>query len=90
LFDYLDITLLTTIEPLPGLPPTPKHIKYLLEEVVDEKLDYIVMADIYNAKEAKRIQKETGAELLILPVTLEMRTKKRGYFEFIDSLISAF
>lgn len=90
LFDYLGLQLLTTIEPLPGLPPTPRHIKFLLEDVIKETVDYIVIADIYNPKEAKRIQKETGAPLLMLPVTLDHRSKKRGYFEFIDGLISAF
>jgi len=90
LFDYLGIQLVTTIEPLPGLPPTPRHVKYLTEEVVNEDLDYIVIADIYSQREAKRIQKATSAKLLVLPGTLDYRSKKRGYFEFLDSLINAF
>lgn len=90
LLDYLGLKLVTTIEPLPGLPPTPKHIKYLTEDVVKEDLDYIVIATIYSAREARKIQKKTGAVLLRLPITLSERSKKEGYFDYIDSLISAF
>lgn len=90
LLDYLELSLVATIEPLPGLPPTPKHIKYLTEDVIKESLDYVLIASIYSPKVGRMIQEQTGALFLQLPVTLEKRSKQFGYFEFLDHLITAF
>jgi zinc/manganese transport system substrate-binding protein len=71
IFDYLlfrfGIQLAGTIEPLPGIPPTTKHIAELENRIRSENIKFILQ-DVYNPKDAsKYLAQKTNVPLVMLP-----------------------
>ena len=55
------------LEPLPGIPPTSKHLQQLLAVQKREHVQYILQ-DVYHGKhEAQYIAKKSGIKLVIIP-----------------------
>ena len=71
-FDYFlkryKMELLDTIEPIPGISPTSKHIMKLIAEIKDEKSPLLIMHDVYhNRKAAKLISAKTNLKIIDVP-----------------------
>ncbi|HIP50952.1 MAG TPA: metal ABC transporter substrate-binding protein [Campylobacterales bacterium] len=71
-FDYFlkryKMTLLDTIEPIPGISPTSKHTMSLINQIRDEEESILIMHDIYhNQKAAKLIAAKTKAKIIDIP-----------------------
>jgi zinc/manganese transport system substrate-binding protein len=71
IFDYFlrrfGITIVGTIEPLPGIPPTTKHIADIEKLIQREQVKYILQ-DVYNPQDAALyVSKRLQVKFLILP-----------------------
>jgi zinc/manganese transport system substrate-binding protein len=71
LYDYLlhryHIESEGALEPLPGIPPTSKHIAGIIEMVKRQGVRYIFQ-DVYNnSKTAKYVSQKTGAKVVVIP-----------------------
>ena len=71
-FDYFlkryKMELLDTIEPIPGISPTSKHIIELIEKIQKEESPLLVMHDVYhNRKAAKLISAKTELKIIDVP-----------------------
>ncbi len=71
IFDYFlnrfGFDLVGTIEPLPGIPPTTKHIAEVEELIKREDVKYILQ-DVYNPQDASQyLAKKLNVKLVILP-----------------------
>lgn len=77
-----------TIEPKPGIPPSPSHVADLIKrmEALDVKL--VIAANYYPQKTPQIIAQKTGATFLALPAMVEGREGINTYFEFIDALVA--
>lgn len=65
LFKRYRIETMGTVEPLPGIPPTAKHIKELTQKAKGAKF---VVVESFRGKEIpQRVATELGARLLVLP-----------------------
>ena len=59
------LVLVNTIEPKPGIPPSPRHLAKLLKEIEGVKL---ILQDVYHEKKSARwLSERTGAKVVILP-----------------------
>jgi len=69
-FDYflnlLKIEALASIEPLPGIAPSAKHIAYLKSTFNENNIDLIIMEPWHNKKTAESLAKALNLELLVL------------------------
>ena len=51
------------LEPKPGIPPTPAHLKEIEEKVKNEKIGLILVENYYNADAAETVARNTGAHV---------------------------
>jgi ABC-type Zn uptake system ZnuABC Zn-binding protein ZnuA len=73
-----------TIEPRPGIDPTPSHVADLIERMRKERVDIVVRERHYPAGLAETIARETGAKLVELPVMTRGVPEAKDYISFID------
>jgi zinc/manganese transport system substrate-binding protein len=72
IFDYLlkryKIELLDTIDPIPGVTPTSKHIMELIKKIKKQDSTLLIMHDVYhNKKASKLIASKTGVSVIDIP-----------------------
>lgn len=73
-----------TIEPKPGIPPSPSHVSKLIQAMKREKVKVIMMETFYPQKFPKLIAKETGAEICVLPYEVGAVKGADSYIKMID------
>lgn len=70
-FDYLllvcGLETIATLEPKPGVPPTPSHLTEVIERMQREGVKVIVTAAWSNTKTVRNVAEKTGAVVLELP-----------------------
>lgn len=90
-YDYLlrryGIRLLGTIEPLPGIPPTSKHIEEL-EGLIRAGRPKFIFQDVYNPDGAsKHLSQKFGIPLVRLPHDVGAVREAEGIFSMFDEII---
>lgn len=91
LYDYFlhryGITLAATLEPVPGIPPTSKHIKSL-EPLFAEKRVAFILQDIYHPDDAAEyLSKKCGTPLILLPHDVNATTDAYDIFALFDTIV---
>lgn len=76
-----------TIEPKPGIPPTPSHVADLIKSMEAQKVKLIISANYYPRKTPEIIAKKTGAKYLSLPAMVEGEEGINSYFELFDAIV---
>jgi ABC-type Zn uptake system ZnuABC Zn-binding protein ZnuA len=76
-----------TIEPKPGIPPTPSHVADLIKSMEAQKVKLIISANYYPRKTPEIIAKKTGATYLSLPAMVEGEEGINSYFELFDAIV---
>jgi len=78
-----------TIEPRPGIEPTPGHVLELKKLMRRERVDVVVRELHYPAGLAETIARETGAALVELPAMAGGLPDARDYIGFVDYNVRA-
>lgn len=76
-----------TIEPKPGIPPTPSHVADLIKRMEYQDVQLIIAANYYPQKTPQIIAQQTGATFLTLPAMVGGQEGINSYFELFDALI---
>jgi ABC-type Zn uptake system ZnuABC Zn-binding protein ZnuA len=76
-----------TIEPKPGIPPTPAHVADLIKSMESQDVKLIITANYYPTKTPEIIAQKTGATFLSLPAMVEGRDGVNTYFELFDVIV---
>lgn len=91
LFDYFlinyNIKNVGTIEPLPGIPPSAKHLENLIEKVKAEKVSYILQDVYHSNKPAQYISEKTGIKMIILPHDVYALPEVKDIFSLFDTIV---
>ncbi len=90
-YDYLlrryGIQLAGTIEPLPGIPPTSKHVE-TLEKVIGTTAVWRILQDVYNSDEASRhLSKKFSIKMVKLPHDIGAVSESEGIFSLFDEIV---
>lgn len=72
------------VEPKPGIPPSPAHVRLLIQQIKTEKISLILIEPYCDAKLPKKIAQETDAKLLIFPPSVEGTKNIKTYFDLFD------
>ncbi|MEK9145143.1 MAG: metal ABC transporter substrate-binding protein [Elusimicrobiota bacterium] len=72
------------VEPRPGVPPSPAHIRSLIEKMKARKVPIILIETYWDVKVPMRIAEETGAALAVLPASVGGRPHIHSYFDLFD------
>jgi len=89
LYDYFltnyQIIVAGTLEPLPGIPPTSKHLQNLIENSKDVKF---ILQDVYHSQDsAKFVSSKTGIPVIILPHDVGAVPEAKDIFSLFDIMV---
>jgi len=83
-----------TIEPKPGIPPSPKHVTGLVELMRERDLRVILAANYFDEQRIRTIANRVDAEAVIVPLYVDGEVDIKDYFQlvdrWIDGLIAAY
>ena len=85
--DWAGFKLAGTIEPLPGVPPSPSHVAELITIMETDQVKLIISANYYPRKTPEIIAQKTGANSLVLPAQVGGEDGINTYFELIDTIV---
>jgi len=77
------------IEPYPGVPPSPSHVKKMIELVGNRKIKIIAMEPYFDRRVPDKIANETGAEIVVLYPSIGGRQKGETYQDWLEGNIDA-
>jgi zinc/manganese transport system substrate-binding protein len=89
LYDYLlqryRMVLVGTLEPLPGIPPTGKHIEGLISQAQGVKF---ILQDVYHEKRtAQFVAQRLNAKMVILPHDVGAVPEAKDLFSLFDEIL---
>ncbi|MBN2430926.1 MAG: zinc ABC transporter substrate-binding protein [Acidobacteria bacterium] len=90
-YDYLlhhyGIQLLGTVESLPGIPPTSRHI-VALEQKIQNNAPRCILQDVYNPAEAsEHLARKFDIPMIVLPHDIGAVREAEGIFSLFDEII---
>lgn len=83
------LNVVNFIEPRPGVPPSPAHVRALIEQIRAEKIPLILMETYWDPKIASKIASESGANLVVFPASVGGRPHIHTYFELFEHNLKA-
>jgi zinc/manganese transport system substrate-binding protein len=90
-YDYFlrrfGLPIVGTVEPLPGIPPTSKHIEYL-ESILESHRAQFILQDVYNPDDASRhLANKLGMKLIVLPHDVGAVREVDDIFSLFDEIV---
>lgn len=90
IFDYFllrtGIIIAGTIEPLPGIPPSSRHIETIDNLIKKEQIKHILQ-DVYNPSDASEyLARKNNIKMIKLPHDVGTTTEAKDIFSLIDTI----
>lgn len=79
------IEIVNYVEPRPGVPPSPAHLRRLIEQIRKENIPLILMETYWDPKIPEKTAREGGAALVIFPASVGGEPHLRTYFDLFDN-----
>jgi ABC-type Zn uptake system ZnuABC Zn-binding protein ZnuA len=82
-----------TVEPKPGIPPAPRHVTELVEQMRANDIRILLAANYFDEQKIRTVANRVGAEAVIVPLYVGGMEGIEDYFQlvdyWIDSLLAA-
>ncbi len=75
------------LEPKPGIPPSPTHLKQVVESVQKESVKVILMENFYNEDAARFVADKTGVNVVVTPLSVGGEKRVTNYIQLIDTIV---
>jgi len=75
------------LEPKPGVPPSPGHLKDVVNLINAEKIKVILNENIYKDDAARYVAGKTGAHVVNAPISVGGEKAADDYFSLMDTII---
>jgi zinc/manganese transport system substrate-binding protein len=76
-----------TVEPLPGIPPTTKHIAQM-EKIIEREKVRSILQDVYNPQDASQyLSKKLGVKMIVLPHDVGAVKEADGIVALFDEIV---
>ena len=75
------------LENKPGVPPSPRHLARLIQHARSEKIPLLLHESFHNRKPSGLVADRSGAQLVVLPVSVGAEPGTHDYVRFIDRLV---
>ena len=89
LTDWLNINIVASLEPKPGLPPTTSHLSSLLQTIKDRKVQAILVAPFESDKAAQWLSERSNVPILHLPYTVGGNDKSDTLQNLFEDTLSS-
>ena len=76
-----------TLEPVPGIPPSAKHLSQLAAQMKRDKVSGILIEQIYPARYADLLKRQVGSNYAVGPYSVTTQDAG-GYFNLINTLVA--
>lgn len=76
------------LEPKPGVPPSPGHLKEVIQNLKQENIKVILMEVFYDEKPARFVAEQTGAKVVIVPNSVGGTKEAKDYLSLIDTIVN--
>lgn len=90
-FPYLarrfNLNVLGTLEPKPGVPPSPSHLNSLIPMMKNEGVKLIIIEEFRERKIPEFAASQTGAKIVILPIMVGGQKETKDYLALFDYII---
>lgn len=83
-----NLEIIATIEPKPGIPPSPAYLNHLINLINKEKPEMILHEMFYPKKTSEMVAKETQTKLVILPTSVGGVKEVKDYISLFDYIIN--
>jgi zinc/manganese transport system substrate-binding protein len=77
-----------SLEPKPGIPPTPAHLAGLVEQMKRAPAKVIVYSPYNDPKAAQFLSERTGIPAVMMPFTVGGTEKAKDLFALLDDTIA--
>ena len=76
-----------TIEPKPGIPPSPKYLAGLIKKIKTSDVKLIIASNYYPEKTARLVAEKAGVNFLTLPAQVDGAKGVENYFDLFDLIV---
>jgi zinc/manganese transport system substrate-binding protein len=73
-----------TVEPKPGIPPSPRHVTELVEMMRERDIRIILAANYFDEQKIHTVASRVGAEAVIVPLYVGGAPGVTDYFQLVD------
>ncbi len=81
------LNVVAQLEPKPGIPPSPGHLRYVVEAAQQQKVHVILMEPYYDRKAADFVTGKTGAVVVEATNAVDGQPGIDDYFSVIDNVV---
>ncbi|MCS7309762.1 MAG: metal ABC transporter substrate-binding protein [Armatimonadota bacterium] len=78
---------LATVEPKPGIPPSPGHLREVVQRMKSAGCRVILVEHFRPRRFAEAVARETGAKVVVLPVAVGAEGTS-SYLQMVDTMVS--
>jgi zinc/manganese transport system substrate-binding protein len=86
--DAFGFEVVNTVEPVPGIPPTAKHLAELVDQAKARKVGLLIQEPYFSADGGKFLEREAGVRQVIEAASCDAPTAG-SYLQHFDGLITA-
>ncbi|MFO7156382.1 MAG: metal ABC transporter substrate-binding protein [Pseudomonadota bacterium] len=88
LADWLGLAEVATVEPVPGIAPSPSHLARLILEVRKREPRPVVVAERWhNQRIARTVAEKAGVPLVVIPGDVGSTRENGDYISFMEDLL---
>jgi ABC-type Zn uptake system ZnuABC Zn-binding protein ZnuA len=73
-----------TIEPKPGIPPAPRHVTELVDQMRALDIQILLAANYFDEQKIRTVADRVGAEAVIVPLLVGGKQGVEDYFQLVD------
>ena len=76
------------IEPKPGIPPSAKHVKQVVDMIKVQNIELMIVATYFERNSARMIEERTGIKAVFLPISVGGVPEASDNFKLVDYWIA--
>jgi zinc/manganese transport system substrate-binding protein len=77
------VTCFDYIEPKPGIPPAPRHVRELIAAMQEKKIRVLFSTNYYDHNQVREVARRTGATAVIVPSNVGGAPGVNTYFDLV-------
>jgi len=82
--DIFGLDIVGFIEPKPGIPPSAKHVRYIVNLIKEQDIKAMLVASYFEKKSPQMIEDRTGIKAVYLPLFVNKQMDIDNNFELMD------
>lgn len=87
LADAFGFRIVDQVEPLPGIAPTPAHLRTLIDRIRRDRIGVLVMAPYFERRSAALLHDRTGIRVAVLPHGVGATPAAGDYLALFDAIV---